>query len=75
MWHGTSVCLVHPSSCNDEIGVHRITQMKAADSVAVDARKVLRGEEQEMGFRLPLRANEWPNHLHVAAGRLALEGA
>ena len=49
-WRGTSVCLVRPSACNDEIVVYRITAMKAADSVAVDARKIVRGEEQEMGI-------------------------
>src|SRR6476469_10025470 len=49
VWRGTSVCRVKPSSCNDEVVVYRITQMKAADSVAVDARKIVRGEEQEMG--------------------------
>jgi hypothetical protein len=41
--------LVHPSACNDEVVVYRITPMKTADSVAVDARKIVRGEEQEMG--------------------------
>jgi len=41
--------LVHPSACNDETVVYRITPMKAADSLAVDARKIVRGEEQEMG--------------------------
>jgi hypothetical protein len=49
IWRGTSVCLVRPSACNDEIVVYRITQMKAADSLAIDARKLVRGEEQEMG--------------------------
>lgn len=49
VWRGTSVCLVRPSSCNDEIVVYRITPMKTADSLAVDARKIVRGEEQEMG--------------------------
>jgi hypothetical protein len=49
IWRGTSVCLVRPSACHDEIVVYRITPMKAADSVAVDARKIVRGEEQEMG--------------------------
>ena len=49
IWRGTSVCLVRPSACNDEIVVYRITPMKAADSLAVDARKIVRGEEQEMG--------------------------
>ena len=48
-WRGTSVCLVRPSACNDEIVVYRITPMKSADSLAVDARKIVRGEEQEMG--------------------------
>jgi hypothetical protein len=48
-WRGTSLCLVRPSSCNDEVVVYRITRMKSPDSVAVDARKIVRGEEQEMG--------------------------
>ena len=48
-WRGTSTCLVRPSSCNDEIVVYRITRTKAADTVAMDARKIVRGEEQEMG--------------------------
>ena len=49
IWRGTSVCLVRPSACNDEIVVYRIAQTKAADSVTLDARKIVRGEEQEMG--------------------------
>jgi hypothetical protein len=49
-WRGTSVCLVRPSACNDEIVVYRITQLKARDSLAIDARKLVRGEEQEMGI-------------------------
>lgn len=48
-WRGTSVCLVRPSPCNDETVVYRIARTKAADSVAIDARKIVRGEEQEMG--------------------------
>ncbi|MDQ6636036.1 MAG: hypothetical protein M3Z10_14890 [Gemmatimonadota bacterium] len=48
-WRGTSVCLVRPSNCNDEIVVYRIAQTNAADSLTVDARKIVRGEEQEMG--------------------------
>ena len=48
-WRGESACLVRPSACNDEIVVYRITPMKAADSLAIDARKLVRGEEQEMG--------------------------
>jgi len=49
IWRGTSLCLVRPSPCNDEVGVYRITHMKSPDSVAVDARKIVRGEEQEAG--------------------------
>ena len=49
IWRGTSVCLVRPSSCNDEIVVYRIAHTNAADSLTMDARKIVRGEEQEMG--------------------------
>jgi hypothetical protein len=49
IWRGTSVCLVRSSPCNDEIVVYRITQLKAADSLMVDGRKIVRGEEQDMG--------------------------
>jgi hypothetical protein len=48
-WRGTSACLVHPSACNDEIVVYRIAQTKAADSVTIDGRRIVRGEEREMG--------------------------
>jgi hypothetical protein len=48
-WRGTSVCLVRPSSCNDEIVVYRIAHANATDSLTIDGRKVVRGEEQEMG--------------------------
>ena len=61
-WRGTSACLVRPSACNDEVVVYRITPMKAADSLAVDARKVVRGEEQEMGVL--------PCHLAQPSGQL-----
>ena len=49
VWRGTSVCLVRPSACNDEVVVYRIAQTSAADSLRLDARKIVRGEEQEMG--------------------------
>lgn len=58
VWRGTSVCLVRPSPCNDEVVVYRIARSNAADSLTIDARKIVRGEEQEMGvlacrFTLP----------------------
>ena len=49
VWRGTSLCLVRPSACHDEMVVYRITRAKAADSLMVDARKIVRGEEEEMG--------------------------
>ena len=50
VWRGTSRCTVRPSPCNDESAVYRISQMKTADSVAIDGRKIVRGEEEEMGI-------------------------
>jgi hypothetical protein len=49
-WRGTSLCLVHPSSCNDEVVVYRIARTKSADSVTMDARKIVNGQEDEMGI-------------------------
>jgi hypothetical protein len=49
IWRGTSVCLVHPSSCHDEVAVYEFTRMKSPDSVSLDARKIVHGEEQDMG--------------------------
>jgi hypothetical protein len=49
VWRGTSLCLVRPSPCNDEIVVYRVTPMNAADSLSVDARKVVNGQEEAMG--------------------------
>ena len=49
VWRGTSVCLVRPSACKDEIVVYRIARANAADSIKLDGRKIVRGEEEEMG--------------------------
>ncbi len=60
-WRGSSVCLVRLSACNDEIVVYRITPMKTADSLAIDARKIVGGVEEEMGVlgcRLVPRSNQ-----------------
>ena len=50
VWRGTSLCLVRPSACKDEIVIYRIARAKAADSLTLDARKIVGGEEQEMGI-------------------------
>lgn len=54
VWRGTSLCLVRPSACKDEVVVYRIARMKQADSVLLDARKIVNGQEEEMGV-LPCR--------------------
>lgn len=48
-WRGTSVCLVRPSACHDETVVYRIARMNGGDSLKLDARKIVGGQEQEMG--------------------------
>jgi hypothetical protein len=48
-WRGTSVCLVRPSACHDEVVVYRIARTKSADSLTVDARKIVSGQEEAMG--------------------------
>lgn len=49
IWRGTSVCVVRLSACKDEIVVFRIAHAKAGDSLTLDGRKIVRGEEEEMG--------------------------
>jgi hypothetical protein len=49
VWRGTSVCLVRPSACKDESVVYRITPLAARDSVSIDARRMVNGQEEEMG--------------------------
>lgn len=47
-WRGTSTCLVRPSPCHDEVVVYRITPTRTTDSLSMDARKIVRGQEEEM---------------------------
>jgi len=49
VWRGKSVCLVRASACKDEIVVYRITRVNASDSLLVDARKIVNGQEEDMG--------------------------
>ena len=49
VWRGTSLCTVHPSPCHDEVVVYRITHEKTRDSLSIDARKIVNGQEEEMG--------------------------
>ncbi len=49
VWRGTSLCLVKPSACHDEVVVYRITFVKGSDSLSMSARKIVAGQEEEMG--------------------------
>lgn len=48
-WQGRSLCLVRPSSCHDEVAVYYITPRPSRDSLAIDARKIVGGDEEAMG--------------------------
>ena len=50
VWRGKSVCTLRPSSCNDEVVVYRITRVNTSDSLSIDARKIVKGQEEEMGI-------------------------
>jgi hypothetical protein len=49
VWRGTSLCRLRPSACKDESVVYRITRMNASDSLSINARKIVNGQEEEMG--------------------------
>lgn len=49
VWRGTSVCTLRPSACKDENDVYRITRVNASDSLTIDARRIVNGQEVEMG--------------------------
>ena len=49
VWRGTSLCRVRPSPCKDEIVVYRITRVNASDSLSLDGRRIVNGQEEEMG--------------------------
>ena len=49
VWRGTSKCMVRPSACNDETTVYRIARVNASDSLTIDGRRIVNGQEVEMG--------------------------
>jgi len=49
VWRGTSKCTVRPSACNDEVTVYRIARLNASDSLTIDGRRIVNGQEVEMG--------------------------
>ena len=61
-WRGTSLCQMRPSACHDESVVYRVTPTSTRDSLAMDARKMVNGAEEEMGV-LGCRFNASNAHL------------
>jgi hypothetical protein len=49
VWRGTSLCTVRPSPCHDEVVVYYITRVNGSDSLTLDARKIVNGQEDPMG--------------------------
>jgi hypothetical protein len=66
VWRGTSLCTLRPSPCNDEIAVYRITRLNGKDSLSFDARKVVNGQEEEMGGPLGCRLDASGAHFKCA---------
>jgi len=50
VWRGTSLCTLRPSACHDEVAVYRITRVNGSDSLSMDARKIVNGQEEGMGI-------------------------
>ncbi|MCA1838060.1 MAG: hypothetical protein LC674_04660 [Actinobacteria bacterium] len=77
VWRGTSVCRLRPSPCNDEVVVYRITQAKTRDSVSIDARKIVNGQEQQMGVlgcRLATSGAQFTCSMPNGVWRFAIRG-
>jgi hypothetical protein len=70
VWRGVSLCKQRLSQCNDEIVVYQIKRVNAGDSLSVDGRKIVNGQEEPMGvigcrivsgtqFRCPMPNGVW----------------
>src|SRR4051794_40908650 len=77
VWRGTSLCRLRPSACKDEVVVYRITPMKTADSISVDARKIVSGQEEQMGVlgcRLDASGRQFSCSIPNGVWRFAIRG-
>ena len=77
VWRGTSLCRLRPSPCNDEVAVYRITRVKTSDSLSVDARKIVNGQEEEMGIlgcRLATSGAQFTCSMPNGVWRFAIRG-
>ncbi len=77
VWRGTSLCRVRPSPCNDEVVVYRITRVKTSDSLSLDARKIVNGQEEQMGVlgcRLATSGAQFTCSMPNGVWRFAIRG-
>jgi hypothetical protein len=77
VWRGTSLCRLRPSACNDEVVVYRITRVKTSDSLSVDARKIVNGQEEQMGIigcRLATSGAQFTCSMPNGVWRFAIRG-
>ena len=77
VWRGISVCRVRPSPCNDEVAVYRITRVNTSDSLLVDGRKVVNGQEVQMGIlgcRLAASGTQFTCSMPDGAWHFAIRG-
>src|SRR3954465_234923 len=61
-WKGTSVCQVKNSPCHDETVVYRISKKAGVDTFYINASKIVKGVEEEMGI-IPFIYNTKTNQL------------
>jgi hypothetical protein len=65
-WKGTSICQVKNSPCHDEIVVYYISKGNTPDSCVIQANKIVKGVEEDMG-PLPCVYNSKTNELSSTA--------
>ena len=61
-WKGTSLCQIKNSLCHDETVVYHISKNASVDTFYINASKIVRGLEEEMGI-LPFTYNSKTNQL------------
>ncbi len=65
-WNGTSICQIKNSPCHDEIVVYHISKNSRVDTFYINASKIVKGVEEEMGI-LPFVYNKKTNQLTSTA--------
>jgi hypothetical protein len=65
-WYGTSLCQIKSSPCHDENVVYHISKNKGSDTFSINATKIVKGAEEEMGI-LPFVYNKKTNQFTSTA--------